>query len=49
MGVDGKVLALNVVFDELLYAKMTFGESWKSNLQMKQKCVKFFLAKVSRK
>ena len=27
LGVDGKVLALNVVFDELLYAKMTFGES----------------------
>ena len=32
MGVVQKVLVLSVVFDDLWYAKMTFGESKKLNL-----------------
>ena len=32
MGVVQKVLVLRVVFDDLWYAKMTFGESQKLNL-----------------
>ena len=34
MSVDLKVLVLSVVCDDLLYAKITFGESQKSNLLM---------------